>query len=128
MHFSSMSAEIYDFVLANRVNANKIMIFFTNILCSLKAPVKALIDFSRCYILSTDSPSCSEPKSVRTISMPQLQANSWKYMCLRMMDCLHHVTATWKVLKGLKDVLETWALISFTSTSFNKINFSAILI
>ena len=63
--------------------------------------MKALIGFGRCYIPSADSPGCSKPKSVRTISMHQLWANSWKYMCLRMMDCLHHVTATWKVLKGL---------------------------
>ena len=101
MHFSSTSAEIDNFVLANQVNVNKIMIFFTTILCSLKAPMKALIGFGRCYIPSADSPSCSEPKSVRTISMHQLWANSWKYTCLRTMDCLHHFTATWKVLKGL---------------------------
>ena len=94
MHLSSMSAEIYDFVLANRVNANKIMIFFTTIFW-------VLIGFGRCYIPSADSPSCYKPKSVRTISMCQLRANSWKYTCLRMMDSLHHVTATWKVLKGL---------------------------
>ena len=37
-----MSAEIDDFLLANRVNANKIMIFFTTILCSLKAPYENL--------------------------------------------------------------------------------------
>ena len=96
-----MSAEIYNFVLANQVNVNKIMIFFTTISCSLKAPMKALIGFGRCYIPSTDSPSCSKPKSVCTVLMRQLWANSWKYTCLRMMDCLHHVTATWKVLKGL---------------------------
>ena len=102
MHLSSMSAEIDNFVLANPVNANKIMIFFTTILCSLKAPVKALIGFGRCYIPSTDSLSCSEPKSVCTVSMCQLRANSWKYTCLRTMDCLHHVTTTWKVLKGLR--------------------------
>ena len=102
MHLSSMSAEIYDFVLANRVNVNKIIIFSTTILCSLKAPLKALIRFGRCYVPSTDSLSCSELKSVRTVLMRQLQANSWKYMCLRTMDCLHHVTATWKVLTGLR--------------------------
>ena len=55
------------------------MIFFTTIFCSLKAPIKALIGFGRCYIPTTDSPSCSKPKSLRTISMCQLQANSWKY-------------------------------------------------
>ena len=92
-------------VLANRVNVNKIMIFFTTILCSLKAPVKALIGFGRCYIPSTNSPSCSEPKYVRTVSMHQLWANSWKYTCLRTMDRLHHVTATWKALKGLRPLL-----------------------
>ena len=104
MHLSSMSVEIYNFVLANRVNANKVMIFFTTIFCSLKAPMKALIGFGRCYIPSADSPSCSELKSVRTISMHQLLANSQKYTCLRMMDCLHHVTVTWKILKGLKEI------------------------
>ena len=87
--------------VANQVNVNKIMIFFTTILCSLKAPVKALIGFGRCYVPSADSLSCSEQKSVCTVLMHQLQANSWKYTCLRTMDCLHHVTATWKVLKGL---------------------------
>ena len=104
MHLSSTSAKIDDFVLANQVNANKIMIFFTTILCSLKASIKALIEFGRCYIPSADSPSCSEPKSVCTILMRQLRANSWKYTCLRMMDCLHHVTVIWKVLKGLNEV------------------------
>ena len=102
MNLSSMSAEIDDFVLANRVNANKIMILLTTILCSLKSPMKALIGFVRCYIPSADSPSCSEPKSVCILSMHQLWANSWKYTRLRTMDCLHHVTATWKVLKGLR--------------------------
>ena len=97
MHSSSTS-------LANQVNANKIIIFFTTILCSLKASMKALIGFGRCYKPSADGPSCPEPKSVRTISMRQLRVNSWKYMCLRMMDCLHHVTATCKVLKGLKSM------------------------
>ena len=48
MHLSSMSAEIYDFALAIRVNANKIIIFFTTILCSVKTPMKALIGFGRC--------------------------------------------------------------------------------
>ena len=107
MHLFSMSAEIYEFVLANQVNANKIMIFFTTIFCSLKAPMKALIGFGRCYIPSADSLSCPELKSVCTILMPQLWANSWKYTCLRMMDCLHHVTATWKVLKRL-NALTIW--------------------
>ena len=94
MHLSSMLAGIYDFALANQVNANKIIIFFTTKLCYLKAPMKALIGFHRCYIPFPDSPSCSKLKSVCTILMHQLWANSWKYMCLRMMDCLHHVTAT----------------------------------
>ena len=98
---SSTSVEIYDFALANRVNANKIIIFFTAILCSSKASMKALIGFGRCFLPSAYGPSCSKPKSVCTILMCQLWANSWKYMCLRMMDCLHHVTATCKVLKGL---------------------------
>ena len=109
MHLSSTSAEIHNFVLANRVNANKIMIFFTTILCSLKAPMKALIGFGRCYIPSADGPSCSKLKSVCTISMRQLRANSWKYTCLKMMDCLNHVTVTWKVLKGLNEV---WGQVS----------------
>ena len=74
-----------------------------------KAPMKALIGFRRFYILSADSPSCSELKSVHTISMCQLQANSWKYTCLRIMDCLHHVTVTCKVLKGLNDI---WGQVS----------------
>ena len=113
MHLSSMSAEIYDFELANQVNVNKIMIFFTTILCSLKAPMKALIGFGRCYIPSTESPSYSKLKSVHTILMHQLRANSWKYMCLRMMDCLHHVTVIWKVLKGLRSFF-TFAVISAT--------------
>ena len=63
--------------------------------------MKVLIGSGRCYIPSTDSLSCSKPKSICTILMCQLGANSWKYRCLRMMDCLHHVTATGKVLKGL---------------------------
>ena len=41
MHLSSMSAEIHNFVLANQVDVNKIMIFFTTILCSLKAPMRS---------------------------------------------------------------------------------------
>ena len=108
MHLSSTSAGIYDFALANQVNVNKIIIFFTTKLCSLKAPMKALIGFHRCYIPSADSPSCSKLKSVCTVSMCQLRANSWKYMCLRTMDCLHHVTATCKVLKGFKGVLKPY--------------------
>ena len=88
---------------------NKIMIFFTTILCSLKVPMKALIGFGRCYILSADSLSCSELKSVCTIPKHQLRANSQNDMCLRMMDCLHHVTATCKVLKGLTEV---WGQVS----------------
>ena len=100
MHLSCTSAEIYDFALANWVNVNKIIIFVTTILCSLKA----LIGFGRCYIPFADGLSCSELKSVCIISMHKLQANSWKYTCLRMMDCLHNVTATCKVLKGLNEV------------------------
>ena len=38
--------------------------------------MKALIGFGRCYIPFTDSPSCSELKSVGTISMHQLRANT----------------------------------------------------
>ena len=87
MHLSSTSAEIDNFVLANQVNANKIMIVFTTILCSFKTPMKALIGFGMCYVPSADSPSCSKPKSVHTVSMYQVWANSWKYTCLRMMDC-----------------------------------------
>ena len=79
------------------------MIFFTTILCSLKAPMKALIGFGRCYIPSADSLSCSELKSFCTVSMCQLWANSWKYTCLRTTDFLHHVTATWKLLNGLTE-------------------------
>ena len=95
------------------------MIFFTTILCSLKAPVKALISFGRCCIPSADSLSCSKLKSVCTISMCQLQAISWKYMCLRMMDCLHFVIATWKVLKGLMiEQLETICHTSHTDEVF----------
>ena len=104
MHLSSTSAEIDNFVLANQVNANKIMNFFTTVLCSLKAPMKALIGLGRCYIPSTDSLSGFKPNSVHTILMLQLWANSWKYTCLRMMDCLHHVTPTWKLLKGLREL------------------------
>ena len=61
------------------------------------------------YIPSADGLSCSELKSVCTILMHQLRANSWKYTCLRMMDDLHHVTATCKVLKGLNEV---WSQVS----------------
>ena len=42
--------------------------------------MKALIGFGRCYIPSPNGLSCSEPKSVCTILMHQLQANSWKCM------------------------------------------------
>ena len=84
MHSSSTSVEIYDFALAHQVNVNKIIIFFTTILCSLKTSMKALIGFGRCYIPSADGLICSEPKSVCTILMRQLRANSWKYTCLRM--------------------------------------------
>ena len=79
MHLSGRSARIYDFALANGVNANKIIIFFTTKLGSFKAPMKALIGFHRYYICSADSPICSELKSIHTILMRQLQANSWKY-------------------------------------------------
>ena len=79
MHSSYTSVEIYNFALANQVNANTIIIFFTTILCSLKASLKALIGFGRCYIPSTDDLSCSKLKSVCTILMHQLWANSWKY-------------------------------------------------
>ena len=79
MHLSSTSAEIDGFALANQVNVNKIIIFFTTKLCSLKAPMKAPNGFGRCYIPSADRLSCSKPKSVHTVSMCQLQANSWKY-------------------------------------------------
>ena len=41
--------------------------------------MKALIGFDRCYILSADHLSCSELKSVHTVSMCQLWAKSWKY-------------------------------------------------
>ena len=119
MYLSSMSEEIYNFVLANRVNVNKIihMIFVTTISCSLKAPMKALIGFGRRYILSTDNnPSCSKPKSVRTILMHQLWANSWKYTCLRMMDCLHHVSD----MEGTEGV--KWGLGSSVRSGFKVIN------
>ena len=76
MHLSSTSAEIYNSALANQANAKKIIILFTTILCSLKAPIKALIGFGRCYIPCADGTNCSKPKSVHTISMHQLQANS----------------------------------------------------
>ena len=80
--------------------------------------MKALIGFGRCYIPSADSPSCFELKSVCVILMHQLWANSWKYTCLRMMDCLHHVTVTWKVLKGLRwkiseSLMTCWSLMRF---------------
>ena len=101
MNSSSTSVEIYSFALTNRVTANKIIFLFTTILCSLKAPVKALIGFGGCYIPSADGPSCSELKSVCTVSMHHLQTNSWKCMYLRTMECLHNVTATCKVQKGL---------------------------
>ena len=80
-------------------------IFFTSKLCSLKAPMKALNRFGRCYIPSAGRLSCSELKSVHTVLMHQLWANSWKYTCLRMMYCLHHVTVTWKVLKELSVII-----------------------
>ena len=63
--------------------------------------MKALIGFGRCYIPSADDLSCSELKSLHTVSMCQLWAKSWKYTCLRVMDCLHYVTATCNVLKRL---------------------------
>ena len=66
-----------------------------------KNPMKALIGFGRCSIPSADGLSCFELKSIHTILMLQLWANSWKYTCLRTMDYLHHVTVTCKVLKGL---------------------------
>ena len=56
--------------------------------------MKALIGFGMHDISSTDGHSCSELKSVFIASVCQLRANSWKYTHLRMMDCLHHVTAT----------------------------------
>ena len=66
--------------------------------------MKAQIGFGRCNIPSADGPSYSKPKSVHTVSMHQLLANSWKYTCLRMMDRLHHFIMTSKVLKGLSQV------------------------
>ena len=81
MHLSSTSAEIDDFVLANRVNANKID-FFHNYIMLFKAPMKALIGLGRCYIPSADSPSCSKPKSVRTgRSNYQSNNNNYQYQC-----------------------------------------------
>ena len=85
--------------------------------------MKALIGFGRCYIPSADSLSCSKPKSIHTVLMHQLWANSWKYTCLRMMDCLHHVTVTWKVLKGLNEV---WGQVSEVVLSHKLLNFGKI--
>ena len=103
MHSSSTSAEIYDFALVNRVNVNKIIIFFHKYIMLFKSPCEALIGFDRHYIPFADGFNCSKPKSFHAImgNYGQLWANSWKYTCLRTMDCLHHVTATCKVLKGL---------------------------
>ena len=70
--------------------------------------MRALIGFGRCQIPSPNGLSCSTPIFTCTILLHQLQANSWKYMCLRMMECLHYVTARWKVLKGLSDVWIYW--------------------
>ena len=66
--------------------------------------MRALIGFGRCQIPSPDGLSCSTPIFTHAIMLHQLRANSWKYMCLRMMECLHHVTATWKILKGLNEI------------------------
>ena len=109
MHWSHESEDIYNFQLAIWVNTNNIGDFFTTKLCPLRDPVRALIGFGRCQIASPDGPSCSAPIFTRTILLHQLRAKSWKYTCLRMMDCLHHVTATWKVLKGLNGV---WGQVS----------------
>ena len=109
MHWSHESEDIYNFQLAIWVNTNNIGDFFTTKLCPLRDPVRALIGFGRCQIASPDGPSCSAPISTRTVLLHQLRAKSWKYTCLRTMDCLHHVTETWKVLKGLNGV---WGQVS----------------
>ena len=109
MHWSHESEDIYNFQLAIWVNTNNIGDFFTTKLCPLGDPVRALIGFGRCQIASPDGPSCSAPISTCTILLHQLRAKSWKYTCLRTMDCLHHVTVTWKVLKGLNGV---WGQVS----------------
>ena len=101
MHWSHESEDIFDFQLAIQVNTNNIGDFFRTKLCPLRDPMRALIGFGRCQIPSPDGLSCSTPIFTRAILLHQLWANSWKYRCLRTIECLHHVTATWKVLKGL---------------------------
>ena len=101
MHWSHESEDIYNFQLVIRVNTNNIRNIFRTKLCPLRDPMRALIGFGRYQIPSPDGLSCSTPIFTCTILLCQLRANSWKYTCLRMMECLHHVTVTWKVLKGL---------------------------
>ena len=101
MHWSHESEDIYNFQLAIQVNTNNIGDFFRTKLCPLRDPMRALIGFGRCQIPSSDGLSCSAPIFTHAILLHQLWANSWKYMCLRTMECLHHVTVMWKVLKGL---------------------------
>ena len=105
MHWSHESEDIYNFQMAIWVNTNNIGDFCRTKLCPLRDPMRALIGFGRCQIPSPDGPSCSAPIFTHTILLHQLGANSWKYTCLRMMNCLHHVTATWKVLKGLSPTI-----------------------